>query len=450
MPVTLDPSWPTCQAPPEVAGHVELLGVGAYEPVPDFLRPLLLEVDEDVRRAAHNRGHLVLTDAEGTPIAVLDVAGSADASSTDAGSTVAGTIRPIGVPQHGPFPELRFNPEAIRKQLGEAPAVALTLDRPLTIAEEDALAQLAAVRGATVLLLPCTGSASPGGVPAEITVRAAVISASRISASRISSRVQAVVATIALVPRSDGLPPTGSREVAAAVGATLLGVDGEPTPLDAAAWATVTAVLGDAVTAVQLPTQPGIAELLRRWRPPRPERGLTVLFTGLSGSGKSTIARGLVAAVRERYDRTVTLVDGDVARRMLSAGLGFSRPDRELNVRRIGWVAAEVTRHGGLAVCAPIAPYASTRAEVRRMVEASGDFVLIHVATPLEVCEQRDRKGLYAKARAGILPEFTGISDPYEEPADADLRIDTSSLGIDEAVAQVLEHLERNGWLRPA
>jgi sulfate adenylyltransferase len=143
-------------------------------------------------------------------------------------------------------------------------------------------------------------------------------------------------------------------------------------------------------------------------------------------------------------------VDGDVARRMLSAGLGFSRADRELNVRRIGWVAAEITRHGGLAVCAPIAPYASTRAEVRQLVAANGDFVLIHVATPLEVCEQRDRKGLYAKARAGLLSEFTGISDPYEEPDDADLRIDTSSITVEEAVATVLEHLERNGWLRPA
>jgi sulfate adenylyltransferase len=209
-------------------------------------------------------------------------------------------------------------------------------------------------------------------------------------------------------------------------------------------------MLGDAVTAVQPPTQPEIAALLRQWRPPRPERGLTVFFTGLSGSGKSTIARGLVAAIRERYDRTVTLVDGDVARRMLSAGLGFSRSDRELNVRRIGWVAAEITRHGGLAVCAPIAPYASTRAEVRQMVAANGDFVLIHVATPLEVCEQRDLKGLYAKARAGVITEFTGISDPYEEPDDANLRIDTSSITVEEAVAIVLEHLERNGWLRPA
>jgi sulfate adenylyltransferase len=440
VPVTLDPSWPTCHAPPDVAGHVELLGVGAYDPVPDFLDPLVLEVDDDVRQAAHNTGHLVLTDGEGTPIAVLDVSGS-----TDPSNAVTGTIRPIGVPHHDPFAELRFDPAAIRKQLGPAPAVALTLDRPLTISDEDALAQLAAGRGEAVLLLPSTGSAGPGGVPAEITVRAALI-----SARRISSQVETVVATIPLVPRSDGLPPTGSREVADAVGATLLGADGEPTPLDAAVWATVTAMLDDAVTAVQLPTQPEIAELLRQWRPPRPERGLTVLFTGLSGSGKSTIARGLVAAIRERYDRTVTLVDGDVARRMLSAGLGFSRPDRELNVRRIGWVAAEITRHGGLAVCAPIAPYAFSRAEVRRMVEANGDFILIHVATPLEVCEQRDRKGLYAKARAGILPEFTGISDPYEEPDDADLRVDTSSITVEEAVAAVLEHLERNGWLRPA
>jgi sulfate adenylyltransferase len=304
---------------------------------------------------------------------------------------------------------------------------------------------MAADKRAAVLLLPCTGGAGASGLPVEITVRAALI-----SAERMSGQAETVVATIPLVPRFDGQPPTGSREVAAAVGATLLGADGEPTPLDAAAWAKVTTMLGDAVTAVQPPTQPDIAALVRQWRPPRPERGLTVFFTGLSGSGKSTIARGLVAAIRERYDRTVTLVDGDVARRMLSAGLGFSRSDRELNVRRIGWVAAEITRHGGLAVCAPIAPYASTRAEVRQMVAANGDFVLIHVATPLEVCEQRDLKGLYAKARAGVITEFTGISDPYEEPDDANLRIDTSSITVEEAVAIVLEHLERNGWLRPA
>lgn len=438
--MTLDPSWPTHQASAEVAGYLELFGTGSYEPVPDFLDPLVLEVDGDVKQAAENAGHLVLIDDEGAPIAILDVAaGVAD------GSAVAGTIRPAGDAQHGLFPDLRFDPGAVRKQLGDTSAVAVTLDRPLTMAEEDALAKTATVKGAAVLLLPCTGSAGAGGIPPEITVRAALISADRISA-----HVEVVVATLPLVPRSDGVPPAGSREVVNTVGATLLGAEGEPSPLDAGIWAHVTAMLRDAATCVPLPTQPEIAELLRRWRPPRPERGLTVFFTGLSGSGKSTIARGLVTAVREKYDRTVTLVDGDVARRMLSAGLGFSRPDRELNIRRIGWVAAEVTRHGGLAVCAPIAPYASTRAEVRRMVEANGDFVLIHVATPIEVCERRDRKGLYAKARAGVISEFTGISDPYEEPVDADLRIDASSITIEEAVTVILEHLERNGWLRRA
>jgi sulfate adenylyltransferase len=173
-----------------------------------------------------------------------------------------------------------------------------------------------------------------------------------------------------------------------------------------------------------------------------------VFFTGLSGSGKSTIARGLADLLVERGGRKVTLLDGDVVRRLLSAGLTFSRDDRDLNIRRIGYVAAEITRHGGVAICAPIAPYARTRAEVRRMVDAAGDFVLVHVATPLEECERRDRKGLYAKARAGLIPEFTGISDPYEVPEDAELVLDTSELSPDEAVARVFGLLVAGGWVR--
>lgn len=136
-----------------------------------------------------------------------------------------------------------------------------------------------------------------------------------------------------------------------------------------------------------------------------------------------------------------------MVRRLLSAGLTFSRADRDLNIRRIGYVAAEITRHGGVAVCAPIAPYAATRAEVRAMVEETGDFFLVHVATPLEVCEARDRKGLYAKARAGEIPEFTGISDPYEEPADADLVVTTEDRTVEESVAEVLAALRAGGWL---
>jgi sulfate adenylyltransferase len=192
-----------------------------------------------------------------------------------------------------------------------------------------------------------------------------------------------------------------------------------------------------------------VAAELAAARPPRHRRGVTVFFTGLSGSGKSTVARGLADALAEHTNRTVSLLDGDVVRRLLSAGLTFSRMDRDLNIRRIGYVAAEITRHGGVAICAPIAPYAVTRAEVRRMVSATGDFLLVHVATPLEECERRDRKGLYAKARAGLIPEFTGVSDPYEEPGDADLVLDTSRMSPQEAVTTVLRLLEAGGWVRP-
>ena len=171
--------------------------------------------------------------------------------------------------------------------------------------------------------------------------------------------------------------------------------------------------------------------------------GRVVLFTGLSGAGKSTIAGRLVELLLEA-GRTVTLLDGDEVRTHLSAGLGFSRADRDTNVRRIGWVAAQIAKHGGIAVCAPIAPYAATRDDVRRLVEAQAgpaSFLLVHVATPLEACEARDRKGLYAKARRGEIAEFTGISDPYEAPTDAELTIDTLTAGVDESARLVLERL---------
>nr|WP_231366094.1 adenylyl-sulfate kinase [Zhihengliuella flava] len=176
--------------------------------------------------------------------------------------------------------------------------------------------------------------------------------------------------------------------------------------------------------------------------------GTVALFTGLSGSGKSTIARALVERIVENGTRSVTTLDGDIVRRNLSAGLTFSKEDRERNIRRIGWVGAEITRHGGLAVCSPIAPFAGTRQDVREMVsDAGGTFVLIHVATPLEECERRDRKGLYAKAREGLIPSFTGISSPYEEPLDADLRIDTTGRPLAECVDEVENLLIERGIL---
>ena len=173
--------------------------------------------------------------------------------------------------------------------------------------------------------------------------------------------------------------------------------------------------------------------------------GRVVFLTGLSGSGKSTIARAAVERLVEQ--RAVTLLDGDVVRTHLSRGLGFSREDRDTNIRRIGWVAAEVAKHGGVAVCAPIAPYDETRRWVRRTVEAAAgprSFVLVWVSTPIEVCEARDVKGLYARARAGDLPGFTGIDDPYEPPADADVVVDTSTTSLDDAVAAVLAAIATN------
>src|SRR5256886_6466107 len=185
-------------------------------------------------------------------------------------------------------------------------------------------------------------------------------------------------------------------------------------------------------------TYPEVVQELRRSYPPRHKQGVTIFFTGLSGSGKSTIANALITKFLEMGGRPVTLLDGDLVRKNLSSELGFSKEHRDINIRRIGYVASEITKNGGIAVCAPIAPYEATRKAVRQMIEPFGGFILVHVSTPIEVCEQRDRKGLYAKARAGIIPEFTGVSDPYEEPADADVTIDTEASSPGEAGQHVL------------
>lgn len=196
-------------------------------------------------------------------------------------------------------------------------------------------------------------------------------------------------------------------------------------------------------------TYPEVAAELRRTYPPRSQQGFAVLFTGLSGAGKSTLANGVAARLLEVGGRAVTLLDGDIVRTHLSSELGFSKEHRDLNIRRIGYVASEVARGGGVAICAPIAPYDAVRKEVRRLVEsAGGGFLLVHVATSLEVCEQRDRKGLYARARAGLLTSFTGIDDPYELPDDADLTLDAARVTPAEAVSRVIELLQEHGYLQ--
>jgi sulfate adenylyltransferase len=195
---------------------------------------------------------------------------------------------------------------------------------------------------------------------------------------------------------------------------------------------------------------PDVIEELHRSRPPRSRQGFTVFFTGLPSSGKSTLANVLLVKLLEIGGRPVTVLDGDIVRKHLSSELGFSRAHRDLNIARIGFVASEITKNGGIAICAPIAPYDAVRKAVRAMVEPVGGFLLVHVATPLEVCERRDRKGLYAKARAGIVKEFTGISDPYEVPEDAGMAIDTSDRSAEECVQALLLHLEKEGYIGAA
>lgn len=193
---------------------------------------------------------------------------------------------------------------------------------------------------------------------------------------------------------------------------------------------------------------PDVIQELRRTHPPRHKQGFTVFFTGLSGSGKSTIANALMTKLMEIGGRHISLLDGDVVRKNLSSELGFSKEHRDINIQRIGYVASEITKNGGVAICAPIAPYAATRRIVRDMISRVGGFVEIHVATKLDVCEERDRKGLYAKARAGIIKEFTGISDPYEIPESPEMVIDTAEILPDLAAHRILVKLESMGFIR--
>ena len=194
-------------------------------------------------------------------------------------------------------------------------------------------------------------------------------------------------------------------------------------------------------------TFPKVARELKSSYPPRRRQGFTVFFTGLPSAGKSTIANVLLVKFLEKGNRPVALLDGDIVRRHLSSELGFSKEHRDINIRRVGFVASEIIKNGGIAICAPIAPYDNVRKEVRAMIEPLGGFVLVYVSTPQDVCERRDRKGLYAKARAGLIQNFTGISDPYEPPNDAEVVVDTTDATPEEAAQQIILHLKREGYI---
>jgi sulfate adenylyltransferase len=443
--------------------------------------------------------HLVLQDPEGSPLAVLAITERVSADASGAMDRLAGPVTALRAPEHGPFRALRRPPAEVRAELDGGPVIALATRRPIGRRHIGQLRHLAdqlaggsaraGQRAGTVriLLLPLVAGQADLVTRPESLVRAVRAAARQLPETTL-------VVPVPLPPHAEAAEELRARAVvAAAYGATHLLTDSADgttvsrTRSDEAlfkkvgievvaegewaydpraeVWRPLGLIepgmelgelsdgeLGELLdSGAQVPAwlmPNAVAAELRLARPPRAARGVVVFCTGLSGSGKSTLARDLLDALVERGDRTVSLLDGDLVRRLLSAGLTFSREDRDLNIARIGFVAAEVARHGGIAICAPIAPYAEARAGARRMVSEVGDFVLVHVATPLEACEARDRKGLYAKARAGVIGSFTGISDPYEEPDDADLVIDTSRVSRHDAVATVLAHLTRGGWLK--
>ena len=193
---------------------------------------------------------------------------------------------------------------------------------------------------------------------------------------------------------------------------------------------------------------PEVVQELKKIYPPRDKQGFTIFFTGLSSSGKSTIAQVLLGKFLEMGGRPVTLLDGDIVRKNLSSELGFSKEHRDLNIQRIGFVASEITKNGGIAICAPIAPYESVRAYNRAQISEVGGYIEVYISTPIEICEQRDRKGLYAKARAGLIKSFTGIDDPYEKPKNPEINLDTSVLSPGEAAQEIMLYLEKKGYIK--
>jgi sulfate adenylyltransferase len=403
---------PTWHPPRDVLEVAELVLSGAIATVP---APIAVP-DEHLETEA-----LVLEDAEGTPVAVMRR------------KVDAVEFEPLRAFTHGPVRSARRGPLQARAELAEGQRDAGVLVVPVqsmlgSVAVEAVLAE-AASSGRSLLWLAVFGAGRPSALPAAGLWRAVREISEQAGESGVHS--VAVPAAIPLPPWTD---PADDAALIASVARAFAGTEAAE-------------VADQPIESADRSAHPAFARERDRAVPPPNRRGVTIFFTGLSGSGKSTVAKALADELAERTSRTVSLLDGDEVRRMLSAGLGFSRADRDLNIRRIGFVATEVNRHGGIAICAPIAPFAQTRAQVRAAVEEVGDFVLIHISTPLAECERRDRKGLYAKARRGEIPDFTGISSPYEVPVDADLRLDTSRLDVGEAVTAVWALLAARGYL---
>ncbi|WP_017932990.1 adenylyl-sulfate kinase [Nocardioides sp. Iso805N] len=407
------PDAPQFNPTPRELDDLELITHGALDG--PFNAPgsvVTLTLPDDVAAAATEAGEVELVDPEGLPLARV--------------SWPAGDVTPLGTPAYGPFRRLYLTPAQVQEQYAGRTFVPVT--GPLTHGE---LAELASA--GPLVLLALVGSGTPD------------LSAVALLRATLAAAAQLPDAAVVAVP----LAAHGDPEADHALGVQVVGAyagTGRVQALGGPGAGGSSSTAENESDGEEFPDE--IAAIIDADRPAPDAQGLVLFFTGLSGSGKSTLARALMDRLLETGQRTVTSLDGDVVRRNLSAGLTFSKQDRETNIRRIGWVAAEISRHGGVAVCSPIAPFDATRQDVRQYVEdAGGAFFLIHVATPLEECERRDRKGLYAKARAGVIPEFTGISSPYEVPADADVRVDTTGRTIEAALDDVLAALREAGYL---
>jgi sulfate adenylyltransferase len=487
---------------------LELLGNGAFAPLRGFLTrrdyesvvasmrladgalwpiPVVLDVPQPVA------GRVELRDEDGTLLAYLDVEdcwqpdrlaeaeavygttsrehpGVAALLDRTHGWYAGGPIEMVRAPRHADFRPLRLTPAEVRAEIarrGWEKVVAFQTRNPMHRAHFEITSRAMDETGAALLVHPAVGLTKPGDIDHVTRVHCyqhvlphyppgramlALLPLSMRMAGPREAVWHALIrrnfgATHFIVGRDHAGPggsfyaPFAAQELAMSL-APEIGIE-------IVAAAEVKDVSGTELrrrlaAGEDIPeslTFPEVAEELRR----RTRRGFTVFFTGLSAAGKSTIAQELAARLADEGSRAVTMLDGDVVRRMLSSELGFSKEHRDLNIRRIAWVAAEITKAGGAAICAPIAPYDAMRKEARRIVSEHGRFVLVYVATPIEVCEQRDPKGLYAKARAGEIAHFTGVSDPYEVPDDAEIVIEGES--PEDAAEKIVSLLRAQGSL---
>lgn len=459
--------------------------------------PIALAVPEALAATLAPGLELLLRDEEGTPLALLAIGElwqtdrlaearmlfgttspelpAVGAHLAESSYCLSGSLTAIQLPKHYDFSQARATPAQVRADLGARAALGYWLDQPVC-ANLHSLLSVASNR--PLLVVTHGGSDALDDLNAATRARLALNLAARAEAFRaclVAHEHRALGArelglrlilmrnygcdAVALEQLADSAQLVEVRDWAAKVGVELIEVPSQAYVQAERRWCEPTADLlaftrNELLRELEAGRQLAngvVAEadipLLRLAYPPRAEQGVVLFFTGLSGAGKSTVAKALYAALGA-FDKRVTLLDGDIVRLNLSKGLGFSKEDRDINILRIGYVASLIAKSGGWAICAPIAPYRRTRAEVRRMVGRSARFVEVHVATDLATCESRDPKGLYARARAGQLKGFTGIDDPYEAPESPELRLDTGRLAVEASIATIIAWLEGEGYLK--